>query len=129
MFDFIKKIFFRKKTEKIKSVCSINFEINYDGTMNIVCFWPNFNKTNYTEIEPIGTDFANLLFAINNGLMQEDVMKTLTSLIDKSNDYDNLFINVCLVKWLENIEKTVQSKHIEEPLIKPFNVFRQYTTR
>ncbi len=110
-------------------MCSINFELNYDGTINIICYWPNFDKNNMDKISPVSTEFSTLLHMINTGMLQNDTITTLTSLTDKSNTFDNMFIQLCLVKLLEYSENKKSDAQKYDPVVKPSSVFKQYSTR
>lgn len=127
MFNFIKKLFNKKpnKTDTTSFMCSINFELNHDGTINIICYWPNFDQNNMDKIAPVSLEFGTLLHMINNGMLKTEVINTLNSLTDKSNNFDNIFINMCLLKLIEYSEKE-NSTISCDPLVKPSSVFKQY---
>jgi hypothetical protein len=128
MFKFLKKILSKRKNSP-PFMCSINFELNYDGTINIICYWPNFDKNNMDKISPVSTEFSTLLHMINTGMLQNDTITTLTSLTDKSNTFDNMFIQLCLVKLLEYSENKKSDAQKYDPVVKPSSVFKQYSTR
>lgn len=130
MFNLFKKIFLKqnKPIENRNFMCSINFELNHDGTINIVCYWPNFNETNTDKILPVSSEFAILLHSINKGLLKKDIVSTLTSLIDKSNNFDDIFVHNCLSQWLDYVEPPGAAIP-NDPLIKPSSVFKQYNIR
>jgi hypothetical protein len=130
MFEFIKKIFYTNKKNKtsLKNnfMCSLNFELNYDGSINIVCYWPNFNNDNLESMGIISDEYVSLLTAINSGALKHEVESTLNYLTEKGNLYDNIFINMCLVKISEYDKKNIFMTPTNIPLIKPSNVFKQY---
>lgn len=128
MFNFIQKILSKiksNKDEKNPFMCSINFELNYDGTINIICYWPNFNNNNMDKIAPVSLEFSTLLHMINTGMLKTEIVNTLNTLTDKSNKFDNMFINMCLLKLIEYSEKDNLITSYE-PLVKPSSVFKQY---
>lgn len=138
MFDFFKKIFFKKNDHKKNNfeltndynfLCSINFELNSDGTINIVCYWPNFDDSNSFQIEPISKQFGALLHMINSGFLTQEIVSTLTNTIDKNNYYDSSFVHYSMLRWLDSLnnkEKPYQNNDDNIPIIKPSNVFKQY---
>jgi hypothetical protein len=133
MFEFIKKFFHvnkkDKSTQKNNFMCSLNFELNYDGSINIVCYWPNFNNSNIESIDIVSDEYVSLLTAINSGALKHEVESTLNYLIEKGNLYDNIFIDTCLLKISEYDKKNLFMTPADIPLIKPSNVFRLYTTK
>lgn len=121
-----KKIFakiFAKKSNK-KFLCSINFEVTKNNTLNVSCYWPNFDDTNSEKIQQTSTEFATLIHLLNSGFLKQDILRTLNDLTDKTNIYDQMFVNSCLSVWLDLIEYDKSAKDFE-PIIKPSIVFKQ----
>jgi len=123
MFKKIYNKFFAKKNNK-KFLCSINFDVTKNNTLNVSCFWPNFDHTNSEQIQQTSREFATLIHLLNSGFLKQDILKTLNELTDKSNVYDQMFVNSCLATWLDLIEYDKLSKD-SEPVIKPSMVFKQ----
>lgn len=125
MFNKIKNIFWKNKNNTNQTMCSINFELNYDGTINIICYWPNFNESNLEKMDIVSTQFSQLLFLFEKQSLKNDIIETLTNLTRPNNLYDSLFVNSVLKKYLEYIEKNKLTPFIDEPLIKPSSVFNK----
>tara|TARA_B100001778_G_C18594094_1_gene633737 strand:+ start:37 stop:423 length:387 start_codon:yes stop_codon:yes gene_type:complete len=126
MFNFFKK----KKTKKIEfempnALSCISFEINRDGTVNILCDWPDFNNENANEIESVAKFYALGIHALNQGLFEPDIIDTLKH-HDKNNPYNNLFIHNVLIELI-NIQKAIREKspNYKKPVISPLNVFNE----
>jgi hypothetical protein len=124
------KNFFKKqqpaKTPKPEStpMCSINFELNSDSTVNIVCFWPDFNENNTDTMDYVSQEYASLIFMITSGFFNSEILKTLDSLINENNPNDYLFINSILKNWAKLLD--LQKKH-SEPSVRPLMVFKHST--
>jgi len=129
MFKFLKNFYKKKQnTENANFLCSVNFQLNHDNTLNITYFWPEFNEKNVHKMEKISNEFGNLLYMINGGYMRKDCIEVLTKLLDDDkNIYDSTFVNLLLIKWLDNLSsETKNNDYYEQPLIKPSSVFKQY---
>ena len=126
MFNFFKK---RKtkiqKPEMPKALSCISFEINEDGTINIVCDWPDFNDENITNLEIVAKYYSLAIHAVNAGLLEKDIISTLKQ-HDTTNPYNNLFVHNVLIELI-NVEKTIreQSPAYQKPVISPLNVFNE----
>lgn len=126
MFNFFKKRKQKSKKPEIpKALSCIAFEINEDGTINIVCDWPDFTDDNVKSVEIIARFYAMGLHAINYGLLETDIIDTLKN-HDTSNPYNNLFVHNVLIEII-NIEKTIREKNpvYHKPVISPLNVFNE----
>jgi hypothetical protein len=106
-----------KKQDNI--LCSVNVELMYDGTISIRYFWPKFDENNLKHINSVSRDFGTMLYMINNGYLEKDMIETLSHTIDKDNDFDKEFTKGCLAQWATNI-------NYEGPVISPTKVFGQY---
>ena len=127
MFDKIKKLMldllrWSAPTIKKKHLCSINFEINYDESINIYCNWPIFDTKNSQHISTVAKQYGTMLFMLNNGFMKEDIINTLIKFDDTGNEHDAKFVNVSLEKWLDLFNENTYNT----PLIKPSSVFKNY---
>jgi hypothetical protein len=130
MFDKILKFFYKSKDNNTKqettietqSLCKIAFELNMDGSANIICYWPEFNDKNKNSMPTIASEYGALLYMINNGLMQNDVVDTLSDPRNIVNEYDKSFIDKVFMRWFSytDIASSIDSK----PLIKPSLVFK-----
>jgi len=125
MFKFFKKK--KQEYELPRGLSSICFEVNQDGTVNILCDWPDFNNDNADKIESVAKFYALGIHALNRGLFEADIIDTLKH-HDKNNPYNNLFIHNVLVELI-NIEKTIREKspNYKKPVISPLNVFNEET--
>ena len=112
--------FFKKPQEKPEIddlVGSITFEINKDGTINIICNWPDFNDDNTDQISGIAKYYALSILAINSGFLEKDIIDTLKK-INTNNPYDNLFTHNVLVELI-HIEKNKRDNNhsLKKPII------------
>jgi hypothetical protein len=141
MFEFIKKWFSKEDTIQIntdivsktinnrkKHMASIDFQINHDGTMNILCDWPEFKDIEPSEIDKVADKYAMLMYMINNNLLVKDIIEILSEAMASTNPFDAYFVHQVLAKWLEinkkaEKENTVENKQI---FIKPSSVFKNY---
>tara|TARA_Y100000385_G_C12787827_1_gene506340 strand:- start:48 stop:434 length:387 start_codon:yes stop_codon:yes gene_type:complete len=128
MFNFFKK----KKQQKFElsedqALSTICFEVNHDGTINILCDWPEFNNENAKSIDDIAKFYALGIHALNQGLFEADIIDTLKN-HDQSNPYNHLFIHNVLIELI-NIEKAIRDNNInyKRPVISPLNVFNEET--
>lgn len=127
MLNFFKKLLFiNKPTEAIDKpisvVSSITIENNHDGSLNIVCDWPEFNVDNYENMTTVAKAFAASVYSLNNGLLSRDIIDTLKN-HDKTNPYNSLFINNVFSEII-NIEKYASLNQSHSPLVSPLEVFK-----
>ena len=128
MFKFIKNIFKPKPTVDespvIQKLASLTIEVNNDGTMNILCDWPDFDEDNVESLKNISQYYALAIHALCNGYLQEDIIQTLKS-YDKDNVFNALFAHNTLVE-IANTEKLSNWKKDDNdrPIISPLEVFR-----
>jgi hypothetical protein len=52
------------KGEKKDFLCSVNFELNFDNTVNIVCYWPDLDKLDEIMITNIANQYGALMFIL-----------------------------------------------------------------
>lgn len=107
-----------------KFLCSLNFELGFDGLVSIKCYWPELEKLNEQAIQLLAEQYAQMIYSIDNGLAKKDIIDTLYDIHTTDNPYDIFFVQEVLDKWVEYYDKA-QSKN-SKPLIKPSNVFKQY---
>ncbi len=125
MFKYIKSLFAKKKNLKFDSELStITIEINKDGTLNIICYWPDYDENNSDEINGTAKFYALAIHALNSGLLEYDMIDTLKN-YDQSNPYNNLFSHCTLVELI-NLEKIKKhrSSNGDRPVISPLDVFK-----
>jgi len=125
MFKLIKSLFAKKKNLEFDSELStITIEVNQDGTLNIVCYWPDYDENNADEINGTAKFYALAIHALNSGLLEYDMVDTLKN-YDQSNPYNNLFSHCTLVELinLERIKK-YRSSNGDKPVISPLDVFK-----
>lgn len=118
--------FFKKPQEKSETddlIGSITFEINKDGTINIICNWPDFNDDNTNQISGISRYYALSILAINSGFLEKDIIDTLKK-CDTGNPYDNLFTHNVLAELI-HIEKNKRDNDpgLKRPIISPLEAF------
>lgn len=121
---FKRKIQQPKSTPSSKSICSISFEVNKDGSINILCDWPEFHIDNAKSIRSISHFYASAIHALNNGLLAPEIIGTLNN-YDRTNEFNGLFVHNTLVE-LSNIEQYKQKDNFQlnKPVISPLSVFR-----
>ena len=128
MFKFIKNIFKPKPTVDespvIKKLASLTIEVNNDGTMNILCDWPDFDEDNVESLKNVSQYYALAIHALCNGYLQEDIIQTLKC-YDKDNVFNALFAHNTIVE-IANTEKLSNWKKDDNdrPIISPLEVFR-----
>ena len=110
--------------ENRKFLCSLNFELGFDGIVNITCYWPDLDKVNEESIKLIADQYAKMICLIDSGLSKKDIIDTLYDVNLSNNPYDIFFVQEVLDKWVEYYNK-LQVKN-SKPLIKPSNVFKSY---
>jgi len=122
--NFIDKLFTAKdiKENNIKSskIASIKVEANNDGTINIVCDWPDFSEKNHKSIQVMAKFFALAIDAINSGILEQEIIATLNN-HDKSNPYDTLFVHNTLVELIYLAKSKTTT--LNSPIISPLDVF------
>lgn len=136
MFNFIRKLLNSQNskeqitkpetsTEEItKSPCSLELEMNNDGTVNIICSWPEFTEANKKYLYNLANHYALMLDALNSGLLEKDIANTLKS-YSSDNYMDILFAQNAYYKIVElNFLRKEQEKS-DAPLIKPSQVFNR----
>lgn len=126
MFNFLKKWFSKNNHNKKYNkniLCGITVEVNHDGTINILCSWPNFDKSNSFKLDHISTEFGTLLYFLNQGFLSKEIINTLTNLTNPENKYDTLFVDMSLAKWTDYLESNLDSPHDMEPMVRPSSVF------
>lgn len=111
-----------KEKNKIGSISSLSFVVNTDGTLDIICDWPNFSNSNDKEIANTAKFFALAINAINSGMLEKDIISTLKN-YQKENHSDSLFVYNTLVELI-NIEKQQNLRSdANKPIIAPSEVF------
>jgi hypothetical protein len=132
MINFIKNLLCNNKNKEknnekeneTKPPCSLEIEMNFDGTINIICSWPEFNEENKKSIDYLANYFSLMIDAINSGLLEEEIINTIKN-YSSSNHMDILFAKNVYYKILElNFLRKEQEK-FSSPIIKPSQVFHR----
>jgi hypothetical protein len=116
-----------KKVEElptIQKLASLTIEVNQDGTMNILCDWPDFDENNAESIKNISNYYALAIHALCNGYLDEDIIDTLKC-YDKDNVFNALFAHNNLIE-ISNVQKLSgwKNKDTDKPIISPLEVFK-----
>tara|TARA_B100002019_G_scaffold66606_1_gene57179 strand:- start:1666 stop:2061 length:396 start_codon:yes stop_codon:yes gene_type:complete len=128
MFNFFKRKQTKGKvvneSETFKDVVAcLSFEVNKDGTINIVCDWPDFDDNNVKSIPSIAYYYALAIDAINKGYLHKDIIETLKQ-CDNDNPLNTLFVENTLVE-IVNLKKFSNNTLKDSvPVISPLEVFR-----
>jgi hypothetical protein len=133
MFNFIRDLlsFKRNKnqtdinTDDNDTICSIEIQMNNDGTINIICGWPDFNEKTKTQIPQVAYNYALIIDALANGMLSSEIYNTLKNHVEHK-PFDILFVQNVIYKLAEiKYLKQKNSKKYNEPAIKPTEVFKQ----
>lgn len=132
MFKLVKKLLqlnkFPSKTsidhdDTNKAPCSLELQMNADGTVNIICSWPEFNQDNKKSMSYLADNYALMIDALNSGFLSSEIISTLKNHV-KDNPYDTLFAQNVFYKIAElNYIKNHQNTN--EPLVKPSQAFNK----
>lgn len=128
MLEKLFSIFNKKKPPKPEQsyVSKLEFGINLDGTIDIICHWPEFNDNNSKSLLNIAYFYGMAIHAINNGLLHKEIIETMRQTA-QLNEFDNLFVHNVLYKLYE-LEKSQQFQRninlANEPLVAPLSVFK-----
>ena len=114
------------KGEKRDFLCSINFELNFDNTVNIICYWPDLDQLDETMVTNIANQYGALMFILDTGSLREDIITNLTAIADRDNVSDSFFVEKVLSAWIE-LKKKGLLDNSYDPVIKPSSVFKNYT--
>lgn len=128
MLNFIKRFFFKENNyeteEAAEKLSSLTIEVNLDGTLNIICDWPEFDENNNKQIANVAKYYALAIHALNEGLLDKEIIDTLKN-YDNSNPFNNLFVHNTLVELI-NLEKIKKENNplLNKPIISPLDVFK-----
>jgi hypothetical protein len=134
MISFIRQLLFdssnRSKQQlntdhdKEKAPCSLEIEMNYDGTINIICSWPEFNEDNKAHLNYLANYYAMMIDALNSGFLNKEIINTIKN-YNTDNNMDILFAQNVYYKITElNFLKKEQEKN-NSSYIKPSQVFHK----
>lgn len=112
------------ETSTNDSICSLEIQMNSDGTINIVCGWPDFHDENKTKIPTIAQQYALIIDAMNSGMLSKEILNTI-KYYNSHNTMDILFAQNVIFKLTELSFLKKQHQSISEPVIRPTDVFRQ----
>jgi len=131
MYKFLQNLFGHfsqqnnKKTNK-NIACSLNIQMNIDGTINIICYWPEFNENNKDQILSLSNNYALMLDAINEGLLESEIISTIKN-YKSYKSYDILFAQNVYYKLTE-LSYLKQKSNTEKnmPVVRPSQVFKSF---
>jgi hypothetical protein len=136
MLNFVKKLL-NKKNPLIKNKskdsieqdnpsapCSLEIQMNLDGTVNIICSWPEFDDHNKKIMSHLANNYAIMIDALNTGFLSKEIINTLKN-YQTDNPMDilfaqNVFYKIAEINYLKN-----QNSSGSDTLIKPSEVFRK----
>lgn len=138
MFNFLKQIFSssrcyqndtklkndavnKKDTDSTR--CSLEVQMNIDGTINIICYWPEYSHTNKDKMTETANNYALMIDAINQGYLSKDIINTIKN-YRSENSYDSLFAQNVFYKLAELNYLKQKSLDNSEPLVRPTQVFK-----
>lgn len=133
MYKFLQSLFgnFSQKDNQNKNKnknisCSLDIQMNVDGSINIVCYWPEFNENNKDQIISLANNYALMLDAINDGLLRPEIISTIKN-YKSYKSYDILFSQNVYFKLME-LSYLKQKSSIEQnmPVIRPSQVFKSF---
>lgn len=128
MLNFIKRFFLKENNyeteEAAEKLSSLTIEVNLDGTLNIICDWPEFDENNNKQIANVAKYYALAIHALNEGLLDKEIIDTLKN-YDNSNPFNSLFVHNTLVELI-NLEKIKKENNplLNKPIISPLDVFK-----
>lgn len=97
---------------------SLEIQLNVDGTINIVCSWPEFEEKHSNDIEELSKKYALMINTVNKGLFSTKIIETIKN-YKSSNYYDILFAQNVYYKILELIFLEESTTIDNEPVVKP----------
>lgn len=138
MFNFLKQIFSssrcyqndsKLKNESVNKKdidsirCSLEVQMNIDGTINIICYWPEYSHINKDKMTETANNYALMIDAINQGYLSKDIINTIKN-YRSENSYDSLFAQNVFYKLAELNYLKQKSLDNSEPLVRPTQVFK-----
>lgn len=125
MYNFLRKLLAKpEKKENTKTNIdqqvwsSLEIQLNIDGTVNIICSWPDFEKNNDNNIQALSEKYALMINSINRGFFSSQIIETIKN-YRSNNYYDILFSQNVYYKILEFAYLEEQKSFDTEPVIKP----------
>lgn len=103
-------------------LASLSIEVNNDGSLNILCDWPEFDSNNSGKIKEVAYFYALAIHALNKGFLEKDIIDTLVN-HNKSNVFNSLFAQNTLIELL-NLEKSIKQNKTNQPIVSPLEVFK-----
>ena len=109
--------------ETSEALSSLTFEIMKDGTINILCEWPDFDDKNSRHIQNIAKYYAMCVYGLNSGMLEKDILDTLKN-HDESNSFNKLFVHNVLIELI-TLQKMTNKNNVDldRPIISPLEVF------
>lgn len=109
--------------DQSKPPCSIEIQMNADGTINIICSWPEFDQNNKKAMTYLADNYALMIDALNSGFLSSEIINTLKNHVT-DNPYDTLFAQNVFYKMAElNYIKNHQNNH--DPVVRPSQAFNK----
>lgn len=106
------------------SPCSLEIQMNLDGTVNIICSWPEFDHSNKKIMTHLANHYAMMIDALNSGFLAKDIVSTLKN-HQTEDPMDTLFAQNVFYKIAElNFLKNNHNNDYDA-LVKPSQVFHK----
>lgn len=97
--------------------------MNNDGTINIICSWPEFDVTNKEKMLTMANNYALMIDAINAGYLSKEIINTI-KLHKSDNAYDALFTQNVFYKLAELEYLKYKTSEDNYPVIRPLQAFK-----
>lgn len=104
--------------------CSLEIQMNVDGTINIICSWPEFDDSNKKAMTFLANNYALMIDALNSGFLAKDIINTLKN-HESENPMDTLFAQNVFYKIAELTYLKQSQYSANDALIRPSQVFHK----
>jgi hypothetical protein len=112
------------KNKKEEPPCALEIQMNVDGTINIICSWPEFDESNKKAMTFLANNYALMIDALNSGFLAKDIINTLKN-HEHENPMDTLFAQNVFYKIAELTYLKQTQNSSNNALIKPSQVFHK----
>lgn len=110
-----------KKTYK----CGISFQLDDKDDINITMLMPEDDQLSLDNMTDIAEKYAQLLLAINKGLLTNQILQILNNRSKTSNEIDEKLFIDNVISFYDTLKKEFSKlQNHSSPLIKPMSVFR-----
>jgi hypothetical protein len=128
MYNFLRKLFIKPKKDIKTDIdqqvwSSLEIQLNIDGTVNIICSWPEFKEKDEQNIHSLSEKYALMISAINKGFFSSQITDTLKN-YRSDNYHDILFSQNVYYKILEFTYLEEQKSFDAEPVVKPLKALK-----